>query len=159
MLGQHRIRSLLVKFRTMQVNQLRGLLYEFGVSFRAGRNAGLAEIRSRMEEIEDAVPGLLTCCLKDQLLRIDDLQKEIDQLEQQMSVWQKKESACRAISDVPGIGRLTATALVATIGCAGRARRDMRRDLQLIRGFHHLSDWPDAGWAPVRQGGEIQMVS
>ena len=118
MLGQHRIRSLLVKFRTMQVNQLRGLLYEFGVSFRAGRNAGLAEIRSRMAEIEEAVPGALMCCLKDQLKRIDELQKEIDQLEQHMSVWQKKESACRAISDVPGIGRLTATALVATIGDA-----------------------------------------
>lgn len=118
MLGQHRIRSLLVKFRTMQVNQLRGLLYEFGVSFRAGRSAGLAEIRSRMAEIEEAVPGSLMCCLKDQLKRIDELQKEIDQLERHMSVWQKKESACRAISDVPGIGRLTATALVATIGDA-----------------------------------------
>ena len=118
MLGQHRIRSLLVKFRTMQVNQLRGLLYEFGVSFRAGRNAGLAEIRSRMAEIEEAVPGSLMCCLKDQLKRIDGLQKEIDQLEHHMSVWQKKESACRAISAVPGIGRLTATALVATIGDA-----------------------------------------
>jgi transposase len=118
MLGQHRIRSLLVKFRTMQINQLRGLLYEFGASFRAGRTAGLAEIRSRMAEIEEAVPGSLMICLKDQLRRIDELQKEIDQLEQQMSVWQKKESACRAISEVPGIGRLTATALVATIGDA-----------------------------------------
>ncbi len=118
MLGQHRIRSLLVKFRTMQVNQLRGLLYEFGVSFRAGRSAGLAEIRSRMAEIEEAVPGSLMYCLKDQLKRIDELQKEIDQLERHMSIWQKKESACRAISDVPGIGRLTATALVATIGDA-----------------------------------------
>ena len=36
MLSLHRIRSLPVKFRTMQVNQLLGLLYEFGVSFRAG---------------------------------------------------------------------------------------------------------------------------
>jgi transposase len=73
MLGQHRIRALLVKFRTMQVNQLRGLLYEFGASFRAGRTAGLAEIRSHMVEIEEAVPGSLMCCLKDQLGRIDEL--------------------------------------------------------------------------------------
>ena len=35
-LGLHRMRALLVKFRTMQVNQLRGLLYEFGVTLRAG---------------------------------------------------------------------------------------------------------------------------
>jgi len=36
MLRLHRMRALLVKFRTMQVNQLRGLLYEFGATFRAG---------------------------------------------------------------------------------------------------------------------------
>ena len=57
MLSLHRMRALLVKFRTMQVNQLRGLLYEFGATFRAGRVAGLAEIRARMAELEDALPG------------------------------------------------------------------------------------------------------
>ena len=119
MLGLHRIRSLLVKFRTMQVNQLRGLLYEFGASFRAGRVAGLAEIRSRMEELEEALPGALMCCLQDQFTRIDELQKEIDQLERRIGVWQKQDAACRAIADVPGIGRLTATALIATMGDAG----------------------------------------
>jgi len=59
MLSLHRIRSLLVKFRTMQVNQLRGLLYEFGASFRTGRVAGLAEIRARMTELEEALPGAM----------------------------------------------------------------------------------------------------
>lgn len=44
MLDLHRMRALLIKFRTMQVNQLRGLLYEFGASFRVGRAAGLAEM-------------------------------------------------------------------------------------------------------------------
>ncbi|MDB5780842.1 MAG: family transposase [Caballeronia mineralivorans] len=37
MLSLHRMRSLLVKFRTMQVNRLRGLLYEFGKAVRAAR--------------------------------------------------------------------------------------------------------------------------
>jgi transposase len=44
MLGLHRMRALLVKFRTMQVNQLRGLLYEFGVTF--GQDAWLGWPRS-----------------------------------------------------------------------------------------------------------------
>jgi len=57
MLGLHRMRALLVKFRTMQVNQLRGLLYEFGASFRAGLAAGLAEIRSRTAELEAVLPA------------------------------------------------------------------------------------------------------
>ncbi len=41
MLSLHRMRSLLVKFRTMQVNQLRGLLYEFGVDVSGGTRGGV----------------------------------------------------------------------------------------------------------------------
>lgn len=118
MLSLHRIRSLLVKFRTMQVNQLRGLLYEFGASFRAGRVAGLAEIRARMTELEETLPGPMMSCLQDQLRRIDGLQAEIHQLEKRLSVWQKQDAACCAIAEIPGIGKLTATALVATMGNA-----------------------------------------
>jgi transposase len=66
MLSLHRMRALLVKFRTMQVNQLRGLLYEFGATFRAGRVAGLAEIRARMAELEDALPGTVIGSLQGQ---------------------------------------------------------------------------------------------
>jgi transposase len=118
MLSLHRMRALLVKFRTMQVNQLRGLLYEFGATFRAGRVAGLAEIRARMAELEDTLPGAMVDSLQDQLQRIDGLERDIDQLEQRMGTWQKQEAACRAITAVPGIGKLTATALVATMGDA-----------------------------------------
>ena len=110
------LRSLLVKFRTMQVNQLRGLLYEFGVSLKSGRHAGLNEIRMRMAELETGLPGVLWQQLPDQLRRIEEIDRHIEQIEKQMSQWQKQEAACRAISEIPGIGRLTATALVATTG-------------------------------------------
>lgn len=118
MLALHRMRALLVKFRTMQVNQLRGLLYEFGVTFRAGRLAGLAEMRARMAELEEALPAMLFDGLQDQLKRIDGLEQDIARLEKRIGTWQKQEAACLAIAAVPGIGRLTATALVATIGDA-----------------------------------------
>jgi transposase len=93
-------------------------LYEFGVTFRTGRLAGLAEIRARMAELEEELPGVLICILQDQLKRIDGLEQDIDQIEKRIGDWQKQEAACRAIAAVPGIGRLTATALVATIGDA-----------------------------------------
>jgi transposase len=118
MLALHRMRALLVKFRTMQVNQLRGLLYEFGATFRAGRVAGLAEIRARMSELECALPGTMVSSLQDQLNRIAEIEREIDRLEKRIGSWQKQEAACRAIAQVPGIGKLTATALVAMMGDA-----------------------------------------
>jgi transposase len=118
----------------MQVNQLRGLLYEFGVTFRAGRLAGLAEIRERMAELEDALPPTISLNLQEQLRRINGLEEDIDQLEKRIGAWQKHEAACRAISEVPGIGRLTATALVATIGDARtfRSGREFAAFLGLV---------------------------
>jgi transposase len=134
MLSLHRMRSLLVKFRTMQINQLRGLLYEFGVTFRAGRVAGLDEIRKRMAELEDTLPRSILLNLLEQLRRITLFEEDIDQLEKRIGAWQKQEAACRAISEVPGIGRLTATALVATIGDAKtfRSGREFAAFLGLV---------------------------
>ena len=88
MLSLHRMRSLLVKFRTMQINQLRGLLYQFGVTFRAGRVAGLAEIRERMADLEDALPRSIVLNLHEQLRRINAFEEDIDQLEKRIGAWQ-----------------------------------------------------------------------
>lgn len=112
-LSLHRMRAQLIKIRTMQVNQLRGLLYEFGVTFRAGRLAGLSEIRRRMAELEAMPPGLVVKGLQDQLKRIDGLEQEIDGLDKQLGTWQKREAACRAITAIPGIGRPANVAAVA----------------------------------------------
>jgi transposase len=122
MLSLHRMRSQLIKFRTMQVNQLRGFLYEFGVTFRTGRAAGLAEIRQRMAELEDTLPASMMPNLQDHLRRINAFEDDIDQLKKRIGARQKQEAACRAISEVPGIVRLTATALVVTIGDARNFR-------------------------------------
>jgi len=97
----------------------RSRLHVVQTFLRAGRVAGLAEIRARMAELEEALPGTMMCCLLDQLRRIDELQAEIDQLERRIGAWQKQDAACSAIAAVPGIGKLTATALVATMGDAG----------------------------------------
>ena len=59
MLALHQMRQSLIKFRTMQVNQLRGLFYEFGVTLKGGRHAGIAEMKQRLAELEEVVPGML----------------------------------------------------------------------------------------------------
>jgi transposase len=134
MLGLHRMRALLVKSRTMQINQLRGLMYEFGVTFKAGRRAGLAEIRQRIDEVEQAVPGVLFDALREQLQHIGQLDSEISKLEKRLATWQRQEVACRTVAEIPGIGPLTATALVATIGdpTAFKSGRELAAFLGLV---------------------------
>jgi transposase len=115
-LALHRIRSNLVKTRTAQINQIRGLLYEYGITLRGGRQAGLKQIRDRMAEIENVVPVILFGVITEQLQRITVLDKDIDNVENRMNSWFKQDKACQAIAHIPGIGLLTATALVATLG-------------------------------------------
>lgn len=116
MLALHRIRLSLVKFRTMQVNQLRGLLYEFGIILKGGRQAGLTEMRQRMAELEQTVPDMLFNAVREQLGRLDGIEADIAGIERQIKNWQKQQEACRKIAEIPGVGMLTATALVATMG-------------------------------------------
>ena len=62
-----------------------------------------------MAELESQLPGTMLSCLQEQIARIDGLQQDIDRLEARIAAWQKQDAACRAIADVPGIGRLTAS--------------------------------------------------
>lgn len=116
MLALHRMRMALVKFRTMQVNQLRGLLYEFGITLKGGRQAGLAEMKQRLVELEETVPGMLFDAIRDQLVRLDGIEADIEGIESRIKRWQKQQEACRKVAEIPGVGMLTATALVATMG-------------------------------------------
>ena len=117
-LALHRMRSTLVKSRTAQVNQLRGLLYAFGVILKGGRKTGLQQMRERMAELESRVPRPLFEALKEQLQRINRLDADVQGIERRMATWFRQDEACRAIADIPGVGLLTATALVATVGNA-----------------------------------------
>jgi transposase len=125
--GVHRMRALLVRIRAMQFNQLRGLPYEFGGTVRAGRLAGLTEIRARMAGLEEVLSGGRPSSLQEQLKRIVALQSDIDELEKRLGACNKQEAACRAIAAVSGTGQLTATARAATMGQA--------RDFKLGRDF------------------------
>ncbi|MGC1816716.1 MAG: transposase [Casimicrobiaceae bacterium] len=71
-----------------------------------------------MAEVEDALPEMMIYSPHDQLQRVDALEQDIDRLEQQIGAWEKQEAECRAIAELPGIGKRTATALVATMGDA-----------------------------------------
>lgn len=115
-LGLHRIRSELVDSRTRQVNQIRGLLGEYGLHLVVGRKAAMAQIGTRLNEIEKAIPAPLWRMLSRQLQRLRLLEDEILAAEQEMGEWLKVEPAAQCVQTIPGIGLITATALVATMG-------------------------------------------
>lgn len=114
----HRMRELLVKMRTMQTNQVRGLLYEFGADLPMGRQKGMARVPEALMKLEQTLPAMVIDSLRSQLKRIEGLDQDIAEIEKKLSAWKKEDAASRKLMEIPGVGLLTATAVVATIGDA-----------------------------------------
>jgi transposase len=102
--------------RTMQVNQLRGLLYEFGAELPAGRNQAIARIPEELARLESVLPAMVIDTVREQLKRIGGLDQDIAEIERRLAAWKQDDAASRRLLDIPGVGLLTATAAVATIG-------------------------------------------
>ncbi|HDR9095754.1 TPA: IS110 family transposase [Burkholderia vietnamiensis] len=118
MLGLHRMREQLVKFRTMQMNALRGLMTEYGEVMNKGRAALDKTIPDVLGRLADRLPAVLIDTLRDQWNGLAKLDEQIAQIERRMREWKKEDFAVKAISEIPGVGLLTATAAVAMIGDA-----------------------------------------
>ncbi|VWC51139.1 IS110 family transposase [Burkholderia lata] len=114
-LGLHRMREQLVKFRTMQIN---GLLTEYGEVIGKGRDALDKAIPSVLERLVDRLPAILIDTLREQWNGLAELDKQIAGVERRLQMWMREDKACKAIAAIPGVGLLTATAAVATMGDA-----------------------------------------
>jgi transposase len=66
MLALHRMRRQLIKFRTMQINNLRGLLTEYGEVMSKGRNKLSKEIPFVLERIAERLPAMLIDTFREQ---------------------------------------------------------------------------------------------
>jgi transposase len=113
-LALHRMRAQLMKIRIMQTNALRGLLYEFGIVLPEGHRILLQRVKAEMSQAQDRLPAVITESVLEQLGRVDRLQEDIDHIDKRLVALGKQNQQMLALQTIPGIGPLTATALVAT---------------------------------------------
>lgn len=130
----HRTRSHWVSVRTATVNSLRGLLYEFGVVLRGGRQAGLRALAEQRAAIDGQIPPTMRTLLDGQLHTLEQIGQRIEQLEREIAALQKQLKGARELDQVPGIGVLGSTALAATLGDgkAWRSGREFSASLGLV---------------------------
>jgi transposase len=114
----HRQRELLMKMKTMQSNALRGLLYEFGATFARGKNALVGEIEAALEALSGDIPQYVADSLREQVQRIKDLVKDIKAVEARLAQRLRDDEDMQRVAQIPGVGLLTATAAIATMGQA-----------------------------------------
>jgi transposase len=114
----HRQREALMKMRIMQTNALRGLLYEFGATFARGKKALFSEIESTLDALAGTLPQVVVDSLREQVIRIKWIEADMLTIEKRLKLQLKQDPQMQRIAKIPGVGLLTATAAIATMGDA-----------------------------------------
>ena len=117
-LSVHRARQGFVKARTAQGNQIRGLLSEFGIIIPQGSHSIAKRIPDILEDAENGLPGIMRHLLKRLNDRLRELAHQVEELELQIKLWHKENESSQKLEAIPGIGPITASAIVATVGNA-----------------------------------------
>lgn len=146
-LALHRMRQQLVKFRTMQINSLRGLLTEYGEVMAKSRAALDTAMPAVLARIADRLPAVLIDTLREQWNGLTKLDEQIAEIERRLRQWMKEDLAVKAIFEIPGVGLLTATAAVATMG-----------DAKAFRSGREFAAWIGLVPKQVGSGGKVALL-
>jgi transposase len=127
----HRTRATWVATRTARINALRGFCREFGIAFAQGARRGLEQIAKVVADGESALPALIRGAMTLLVEEVRQLEARIGQLERELAELARHSAACKTLLTIPGVGLITATALIAAT--AG--------DVTHFRSARHFGSW------------------
>jgi transposase len=114
----HRIRSRLIQERTALINQMRGLLLEYGAVIPQG----ISQIRKNFIDVLNSHASRFShrgkLLLADLYEQLKDLDVKISYYDKSVQQICRESEVCQRLIQVQGVGPLTATALVAAVGTA-----------------------------------------
>ena len=117
-LAVHRARSGFVKVRTAQANQIRGLPGEFGIVIPQGLTHIAKRVSGILEDAGNGLPDTMRPLIRRLTEHLGVLDREVLAQKVQIETWHRRHEASRKLAKIPGIGPITASALVASIGDA-----------------------------------------
>jgi len=119
----HRVRERWVMRRTAVVNQIRSLLLERGLTMPKGRSQVDALLPRILEDAELKLSGPFRVLLAQLKVELDQLTERIEQMDTVIQQTAKENEDCQRLTEIPGIGPVTATALVAAVGNGSTFRK------------------------------------
>ena len=119
----HRVRERWVTRRTAVINQIRGLLLERGITVRKGRRYIEAALPGILEDADAKLSGTLRLLLAQLKLELDQLAQRLQEAEALIEQTVQENEACQRLLKVPGIGPVTATAVISAIGNGAAFRK------------------------------------
>lgn len=116
----HRARSLAVGQRTALANQMRGMLFEYGLVVGQGIGTLLRRVPELLEDVHNGLPFAMRELLANEREELVRLNERVKHFDAQLDAFAREDEACRRLQTIPGVGPKVASALVAAAG-DGRA--------------------------------------
>jgi transposase len=110
----HRVRERYMKNRTALMNELRGLLLEYGIAIPQGFSALMRHLPLALES--ESVTESMKFLVRELHQELLDIEKRLSLVNKKIEAIAKSLEVCRQLMEVPGIGEITATALYASVG-------------------------------------------
>jgi transposase len=112
----HRARTLLVGDRTALVHQIRGLLAEYGIVVPQGIARLRKALPGALEDADNGLPLLAREIIAELQARLQDVDQRILAYDRRITQLAQQSDAAQRLMQVEGVGAVTATAIVATVG-------------------------------------------
>lgn len=119
----HRIRSQLVRERTALINQMRGLLTEYGIVMPKNAATVRRQVPEILEDAQNELTAMSREMIAEQYERLTGLDERVARYDWRIQQAARSTELCRKIEKVPGIGPISATAIVAAVGSAREFKR------------------------------------
>lgn len=112
----HRLREGLKADRTANINRIRGLLAEFGLVFAQSPKVLRAVLSDQIEDASNELGTLARLTLQRALDQWRELDAHLAWCDERIAAHAKDEAAVKAATTLMGVGPVTASAVVATVG-------------------------------------------
>jgi len=126
----HRVRERLIRARTALVNEMRGFLTEYGIVLPKGRKKFVAELLEVIASNEDSLSPLTRETLTELWQEYRAIESRIISYEKKLLLISKEDPRAKRLLSIPGVGLITATAMLAAIG-----------DIHVFKNGRELAAW------------------
>jgi len=130
----HRTRHLLMRQQTSVINAIRGHLAEFGIVAPVGRN-GVEQLLGVVADSNDKrLPEVARACVAALGAQLQMQKAQILEFDRMIRAWHRSSEASKRLDEIPGVGPVLATALVASVADpkAFRSGRDFSAWIGLV---------------------------
>ena len=143
----HRVRERLMGARTALINEMRGLLAEYGIVLPKGAQAFRQTVVSKLEAEQDKLSTLGQEMFHRLFQELVKVEAEVAYYDETLLSLAETHPECQRLLTIPGIGPITATALIAAVG-----------DVSVFKNGRHFSAW--LGLVPKQHstGGQTRLL-